>query len=270
MQEHLIFSYTWLNFVATFDPSNWFRTLLELSATPFAFFISGLVGLVLISYITYSCVKQQRFRAVIRKLSLQGNDIELFEKHNESFFDKYLNEVLYLIENAKVDAIVFEDIDRYNIDGIFERLREINRLVNVRLKNKPVLRFFFLMRDDLFVSKDRTKFFDYIIPVIPVLDSSNSYDQLIDHMKANNLRHEFKDSFLQGLSLYIDEMRLLKNICNEFIIYYNRLNTTELDPNKLLAIVAFKNIFPKDFSALQVNQGFVYTVFGQKSQLIEK
>ena len=45
------------------------------------------------------------------------------------------------------------------------------------------------------------------------------------------LYYIFNEGFLQGISLYVDDMRLLKNICNEFLIYYNRLNTTELDYN---------------------------------------
>lgn len=74
---------------------------------------------------------------------------------------------------------------------------------------------------------------------------------------------------MQGLSLYIDDMRLLKNIYNEFVIYFNRLNTTELDCNKMLAIITYKNLFPRDFAKLQLNQGFVYTVFCKKDSFIE-
>lgn len=275
---HLTLSYTWIDFVSSFATGCWLRSILELTTTPASFFVSGCVGLGIIAYFIASSVKRQRFRAAIRKLSFQGNDIELFENNNDSFFDKYLNEVLYLFENSGVDAIVFEDMDRYDMEGIFERLHEVNTLANIRLsskervggKGKQIVRFFFLLRDDLFVSKDRTKFFDYIIPVVPVLDSSNSYDQLIGHMKKNNLNMLFEDRFLQGLSLYIDDMRLLKNICNEFLVYYNRLGATEPDPNKMLAIVAYKNIFPKDFSELQVNKGFVYAIFAQRNKLIEK
>ena len=268
---HLALSSVWINFVASFTPGCWFRNILDLTTTPGSFFVSGCVGLIIVSYFIATSVKRQRFKATIRKLSLQGNDIELFESENDSFFDKYLNEVLYLFENASVDAIVFEDMDRYDMEGIFERLHEVNTLANIRLrrKEKKPIRFFFLLRDDLFVSKDRTKFFDYIIPVIPIVDSSNSYDQFIKLTSANNLNNLFKDKFLQGVSLFIDDMRLLKNICNEFLIYYKRLGGTELDPNKLLAIIVYKNIFPRDFSELQINQGFVFALFSKKNEFIE-
>ena len=55
-------------------------------------------------------------------------------------------------------------------------------------------------------------------------------------------------------------MRILKNIYNEFIIYYNRLNVTELNANKMLAIITYKNIFPRDFSDLQLNRGMVFNL----------
>ncbi len=54
----------------------------------------------------------------------------------------------------------------------------------------------------------------------------------------------------------------LKNIYNEFVIYYNRLNITELDCNKMLAIIAYKKICSRAiFADLQLNQGFVYAIF---------
>lgn len=176
-----------------------------------------------------------------------------------------------MFENSDADVIVFEDMDRFNTNGIFERLREVNTLANIQLnkENEKVLRFFYLLRDDIFDSKDRTKFFDYIIPVVPVVDSSNSYDQFISQLKSDGAFERFDKSFLQGLSLYIDDMRLLKNIYNEFVIYYNRLNITELDCNKMLAIIAYKNLFPRDFADLQLNQGFVYTLFSKKDKFIE-
>ena len=69
---------------------------------------------------------------IFRKLNLNGNEIEIFEESDDSYFDKYLNEVLYLFENADADVIVFEDMDRFNANKIFERLREVNTLANIQ------------------------------------------------------------------------------------------------------------------------------------------
>ena len=260
----------WKDYVNSLS-DNWFKSLLSFSTNQYALIVVGIIITCLFSLIVYELINIQKNRNIFRKINLQGNEIEIFEESDDSYFDKYLNEVLYLFENADTNVIVFEDMDRFNTIKIFERLREINTLANIQLKNenKKILRFFYLLRDDLFISKDRTKFFDYIVPVVPVVDSSNSYDQFISHLKKGGVFEKFNESFLQGLSLYIDDMRLLKNIYNEFMIYYNRLNIIEPDYNKMLAIIAYKNLFPSDFADLQLNKGFVYTLFNSKNDFIE-
>lgn len=248
------------------------KTLLTLSTRHDTLLISGFIGTILSFIFIYKLIKTQKNRNVLKKINLQGNEIEIFEESEESYFDRYLNEVLYLFENVDADAIIFEDMDRFNSNHIFERLHEVNRLVNIQRTlaghKKSTLRFIYLLRDDIFISKDRTKFFDYIIPVIPVVDSSNSYDQFISHFDDGGILKLFNERFLQGISLYIDDMRILKNIYNEFQIYYNKLNTTELDCNKMLAIIAYKNIFPRDFSDLQINQGMVFTIFNGRESIV--
>lgn len=266
---YFMFFDSWKSYVSVL-PDNWLKSILELSAHPYALMVDGIIIITLSSFLIYGLIRIQKNKNVFRKLNLQGNEIEIFEESDDSYFDKYLNEVLYLFENVDADVIVFEDMDRFNANKIFERLREVNTLANIQLQkeSKKILRFFYLLRDDIFISKDRTKFFDYIVPVVPVVDSSNSYDQFISHFKKGGLFEKFNESFLQGLSLYIDDMRLLKNIYNEFVIYYNRLNITELDCNKMLAIIAYKNLFPRDFADLQLNQGFIYTIFANKDSFV--
>ncbi|MBI0165772.1 hypothetical protein H3V01_07955 [Snodgrassella sp. M0351] len=131
-----------------------------------------------------------------------------------------------------------------------------------------------MLRDDIFCTKDRTKFFDFIIPVVPVVDGSNSYDQLITFLKTyidgNKIDgNKIEKGFLEGISLYIDDMRLLKNICNEFHMYYSNINNTELNANKMFALIVYKNLFPLDFSYLQINQGYVYLLLNNKLIVIQ-
>lgn len=256
-------------------PDNWIKGVLSILFNSYAAIIVSLILIVCSVTFIFNLIKAQKNKNVFRKISLQGNEIEIFEEQEDSYFDKYLNEVLYLFENVEADVIVFEDMDRFNASRIFERLREVNTLVNIQRKKEDgdkyvPLRFFYLLRDDIFVSKDRTKFFDYIIPIVPVVDSSNSYEQFLKHLKEGNLLGRFDQAFLQSLSLYVDDMRILKNIYNEFVVYIHRLNTTDLDCNKMLAMVAYKNLFPRDFSDLQLARGFVYTLFAQKPRLVDE
>jgi hypothetical protein len=261
------------------------KSLLAIFTNDFTVFFAAIA---LAGSALYNTVKVQKNKNLFHKVTVQGNTIEIFENKDESYFDKYLNEVLYLFEQVEADVIVFEDMDRFNSNVIFERLREVNNLVNVhkynKFKNKKrhklinkifrrkekqykPLRFFYLLRDDVFVTKDRTKFFDYIIPIVPVLDGTNSYDQFIRHLKQGNILEKFDSTFLQRLALYIDDMRVLKNVYNEFLVYMYRLNNTDLNWNKMLAIIVYKNIFPRDFCNLQLGKGYVHELFEQKENL---
>jgi len=248
-----------------------YLSFLDLTTSAVSLLMSGICLIGVTGYFIFSVMKIQKNKNLFKRFSVQGNEIEIFEKSDESYFDKYLNEVLYLFDNSGADVIVFEDMDRYNVNEIFQRLREVNTLVNVkRIKeNRIPLRFFYLLRDDIFVSKDRTKFFDFMIPVIPVIDSSNSYDQFIEHFKRGGIFNKLDNQFLQRIALYVDDMRILKNIYNEFMIYYSRIGTTDQDHNKLLAMIVYKNIFPRDFAETQLNNGFVFTVINSKEDIID-
>ena len=272
---YVIYFNKWNNFISTLKDFSFFYSLLKLTTYSYSRLITILILFYLLGIFIYNLLKFQKTKNFFKKLNIQGNEIEISEDTNDSYFDKYLNEVIYLFENSGVEAIVFEDIDRYEVSEIFERLREVNKLVNNKLKEEnKTLKFFYLLRDDIFISKDRTKFFDFIIPVIPVVDASNSYDKFTELFQDIN-QYNFDDNFLYSLSLYIDDMRILKNIYNEFLIYYNELNkneetSTKINSNKILSMIVYKNLFPKDFSDLQLNQGFVYNIFSQKEKFIEE
>jgi hypothetical protein len=274
---YIVFYNTWYITVSNMNNSR-FKSILKISLNNEGLILSGCICIGIISYFIYRAIENQRFNKCLTKLNIQGNEIEIFSDDKESYFDKYLNEVLYLVKNSKADAIVFEDIDRYNSGVIFEKLREINILVNSRGNRR--IKFIYLLKDDMFTSKDRTKFFDYIIPIIPVVDSSNSYDKFIEHFEKGDILNLLDENFLKDISLYVDDMRLLKNIYNEFYIYHNKLeednsNQNEaqqikLDNNKLLGMIVYKNIFPRDFSDLQLGEGFVYCVIQSREKIISK
>lgn len=66
---HLILSYTWINFVSTFEPSR-LKSFLEIFTTPISFLLSGIIIFAICAFYIYSTVKAQRYNATIRKLSL--------------------------------------------------------------------------------------------------------------------------------------------------------------------------------------------------------
>lgn len=231
-------------------------------------FIALFIFLFSLLVIIYWLIEIQDNHNILKKININGNGVEL-ENNNISFFDKYIDEIIYLLEKNKYDNIALEDIDRFNDVNIFEQLREINRLANLRLnKNNRTIRFFYLIRGDLLEEKEMSKFFDFEIPIIPVVSNSNSFNKLKEWIE--NEENTLNLKFLRNICLYIDDMRLLKSIYNDYIIYKNRLsNDIHLDENKLFAMMVYKNIFPKDFSELQFERGLVRDLFENKTSYIE-
>ncbi len=111
-------------------PENVVKNVLTVVTGEYATIVVVLILVVSSVICIYNVVKIQHNKNIFHKVSVQGNTIEIFEKQDESYFDKYLNEVLYLFEQVDADVIVFEDMDRFNANSIFERLREVNHLTN--------------------------------------------------------------------------------------------------------------------------------------------
>ena len=232
---------------------------------------------ILIIYGIYFLLKLQKDFGFIKKLSLKAEkietDIEIFSNDNSkvSYFDRYLDDVLYLFKQSGADVIVFEDIERFNDSRIFEKLKELNIVINRKRKiyGESKLVFFYLVKDDLFESQERTKFFDFIIPIVPVVTASNS-NEILKELLTEMLEYDSLDkTFLFNISLYLDDMRLINNICNEYLTYKDTLNTLKLDYEKLFSMIVYKNIFPKDFSLLQRNQGYLYELLNSKEIILK-
>lgn len=202
----------------------------------------------------------------ISKLKIRDLEIGLEKSVYKSVLNQHIDEILYFFSVRPYNVIIIEDLDRFRETEIFTKLRELNLLLNNSKKNKESeIVFIYAVRDDMFTDRDRTKFFDFIIPVIPVINSTNSKEILF--RKKELLESNLSDDFLEEVSYFIDDMRLLHNIINEFIIYRKKLSD-ELEENKLFAIILYKNIQPNDFFMLGQNEGVLYTCFESKKSLI--
>ncbi|MGN0936172.1 YobI family P-loop NTPase [Acinetobacter amyesii] len=199
------------------------------------------------------------------KLKFQDTEITLNNDKTESILNKHLDEILYFFERTDFNIIIIEDLDRFENSEIFIRLRELNTLINnSKQVNRPIV-FLYAIRDNMFKDKDRSKFFDFIIPIIPVINPTNAYDLIrknyINKENDSQLHKEIEDIFLHQVSLYFDDMRLVTNIFNEFKLYVNKLNNLNLNKNKLLALIIYKNHYPAEFANLHSNKGEIYELF---------
>ena len=267
----IIFIFLFL--VSIFILINWneFKNFkLEISA----FNVLNLVLFVSLFFIILGLKKRNIFN--ISKINFKLVEAQLDDKvsTDETVIDKDMKEIVYLLDNSGTEVVVFEDLDRYDNIEIYNKLRELNFLVNGYVnsngKTKRIIRFIYMVKDGLFVSKDRTKFYDFIMPVVPIVDSRTSENYLIsllikDKKNYNKNPNELQANILANIALYIDDMRLLKNIVNEYYIYLNILpmKELELNKNKLFAMMVLKNVFPEEFELLQKNRGYIYNLFGK-------
>lgn len=205
-------------------------------------------------------------RSKLNKLNIADGEIEL--KDENSVLSEHLAEILYFFQETDYNVVVFEDLDRFENKKIFLKLRELNHILN---KSKELegrnIRFIYAVKDDMFDDSSRTKFFDYIVTVIPVMNMSNARSLLKKELVTRRFdENDISDDDLRVIALFIDDMRMLVNIANEYEQYRERLTSENLrlEWKKLLAIIVYKNYYPDDFSALHKQKGKVYECINKK------
>ena len=226
-----------------------------------------------VSYYLFHFYKKNKVK--FSKVNFKVAEAQFTEiNDDETVLERDMKEIVYLLSSSNTSIVVFEDLDRYDSVDIFVKLKELNFLLNAYLETNQmnrIVRFVYLIKDGLFYSEDRTKFFDFILPIIPIVNSKNSENHLLELINFVGIEEdergvkELSKKTLWKLSLYIDDMRILRNIVNEYTIYSAVLpiREIELDRNKLLALVVVKNIFPHEFDLLQKDQGYIIDVFNK-------
>lgn len=211
------------------------------------------------------------FGLSLKSVSLRDIEIRPASDSQESILNRHLDEIIYFFQSTKYDLVIIEDLDRFQDSEIFVTLREINGLVNENAGVNRTIRFLYALRDDVFVNTDRTKFFEFIIPVIPIINASNSIDMVLEQGKRLALDGRLDRQFLREVSRYLNDLRLIQNIFNEYAIYVANLETDEeniLDANKLLAILIYKNVYPRDFEELHRGEGNLAEILGRHDELV--
>ncbi|MFK3588078.1 hypothetical protein OCH80_06685 [Lactobacillus sp. 23-2] len=214
---------------------------------------------------------------ILSRLSLSkinvGTVAEVDKKSSESVFDKNMDELSYFFETTNYRIVFFEDLDRWGNIEIFSHLRELNSLLNRDDAIKEPIVFVYAIGDDVFQNEEeRTKFFDYIIPVIPIMNATNAGEILLGKVKHSKLETKITQDFIFDVSPYIPNIRVLVNIWNEFEVYEPIIIEKQglsLNEEKLLALIIFKNLYPQDFAELELEQGIVKDVFNRKESYLQ-
>lgn len=275
--------------------------------------VSGMLSFIVVTLIITKVMNKFKFNSI---KSSKFIDIEMNNKQSENAFDTNIDEIIYLFQRNKYNVVFFEDIDRFKDSiKIFTSLRELNEILNdsealPKYKYGRKLKFVYAIKDDVFFenstkekdiqvknetieesnmkwnykyglenSKIRTKFFDYIIPIIPTMDSINSYEYIEEIFKEYNSKNEEKiiisESLKADVSIFVDDVRLLRNTFNEFIIYYRKHGNTLIKQeggycDSLFALILYKNMYPVDFAKINKNDGDLYDIFKNKKEYVKE
>ena len=108
----------------------------------------------------YRLIRTNAISRMVRRVKIFEAEFEITPPGSKSPYERCADEIVYLLNASKVDAVIFEDLDRFDSTAIFERMRCLNVLANdsrsseakggaEEKKAKP-LKFFFLVRDGLF------------------------------------------------------------------------------------------------------------------------
>ena len=191
-----------------------------------------------------------------------------------SVFNRYLDELVYLFQATGYQVVVLEDLDRFKNTSIYTKLRELNQLLNQSEDIGRRIVFVYALRDDIFhTSQERTKFFDYIIPVLPHTSVANSASQFVKEFGTivgdNNDACALHKSFLNDVAPFIGDLRTIKAIVSDFKITSKRLNR-KLKKDNLLAIIIYKNLCPKDFELIYEGKGAIHDTFAKESEFKKK
>jgi hypothetical protein len=225
-------------------------------------FILRSIAMILLFLLTLYYLTQSASRAGIFDKKLKLSKIAFLTGATEvqgqeppsSLLNNCLDEIVYFFSRSKYRTVIFEDLDRLGKADIFIKLREINKIINNNRKVDDPVRFIYAVKDDIFLGADvRTKFFDYIVPIVPIMDTRNAYSILKSKIT------EFPDlQCLRGASLYITDMRSLQNIINEYNLYMNIVDNQSSKP-KLFSLIFYKNLFALDYNLVDKKLGILYS-----------
>lgn len=273
-----------------FSPNPQFSTSIIIASMLVVFFIPACF--IFIPSIVQGRMRLKSLTAGSASLSLDGDD-------GETYFDKYLDEIAYFFSSSKKRVVIFEDIDRFDNTRIFEDLKELNTILNQDPANEGrSICFVYAVRDSIFdtfgendVSEsmnsangsyvrsenveraNRTKFFDLIIPMVPFMSPTAAKGWISAEFKDDGIDRRL----IRLLSKHITDMRLIKNIHNEFLIFRSVLMPVKqessgqdiLDVNRILAMVAYKSVYPRDFEKLRLGTSCLDDIYRFKLRIIE-
>jgi hypothetical protein len=233
----------------------WFKTILSIATT--IVFVKGL-------FVFVREALRLLYKGQLKRVTMPSADVELSP---ESTLNKHIDEIIYFFNETGKTILIIEDLDRFDNLGLFSKLREVNYLINNSPDINHTVKFVYAIRDNLFQdSLVRTKFFDFILPIVPIVNTTNSGDKLREFLKHDQ---SLSTQFLDEIGLFIHDLRLLKNIVNEYLVFSKVLNKDGMKSSKyIFGLVLYKNIFIEEYGLENSKNGLLFKVFNTRKETL--
>lgn len=222
--------------------------------------VAGIVFLLLIPLIFR--IKSLRVDTI--ELSALDNDNSL----NDSLLNKYTDEIIYIFKRSGIKIVYFEDLDRLPNLNIFNKLRELNFILNNSPDIRGKITFVYCVSDSIIADyEERSKFFDNIITVTPFVTSESLKKKISDilkNVKIENQDNSLIDQFALDMSKFIVDSRLSVYIEKDFdnlLSKFDKSSLTTKDLIKMYAFSIYKNLYYFDYNKLSKNNACLNYAF---------
>lgn len=216
-----------------------------------------------------------------------------------TYFDQYLDEIVYFFEVSRTNILVIEDLDRFGSTAVFDTLRALNTLVNSSRQVGRRVVFIYALRDSALDRPERrpdahtatgatspsqeaaasrldrsnrAKYFDMIVPLVPFVTTDNARDVLVATMEGTDV----SPALLRLAARHVADMRTIRSLRNEFELHNAELITFAnprrpgITPDIVFALVLLRATLPADFEAIRISASSLDKLRQDQKKLIEE
>lgn len=223
-----------------------------------------------------------------------------------SYFDQYLDEIMYFFQVSKTSVVLIEDVDRFSDAVVFDTLRALNSLVNNSGQVRRRVVFVYAIRDSVLgeigtkrevskkVSKglpetekaiqtldrsNRAKYFDVIIPIVPFVTAHNAHDLLMTvmapHVAIEEGQTGLSPALIRLAARHVADMRTMWSIRNEFEVNLDRLMTSAepkmpgISEDVVLSLVLLRATSPGAYESIRLGVSPLDTLIKRWVELVD-
>lgn len=208
---------------------------------------------------------------------------------SSSYFDQYLDEIMYFFQVSKASVVLIEDVDRFSDAIVFDTLRALNNLVNGSGQVGRRVVFVYAIRDSVLGEigtkrdtpkgdvpglpetekamqaldrSNRAKYFDVIIPIVPFVTTHNAQDLLMGvmdpHVAVEEGQAGVSPALIRLAARHVADMRTMWSIRNEFEVHLDRLITSAdplmpgINEDVVLSLVLLRATSPGAYESIRL------------------